>query len=202
MTASNAGGAVMYGTMPGNQWAGQPASTYAGHTSDTTASFYGRYYRSGSLSKAESTRFSSRIAPNKNAKFIGHLSNNKSFYAFMTLHGELLSGQTRPLYLRFTLHSGSHRATTKQGILGCQCFDLALIIPKKPPIIFHSTVGTRTQYIELLWKLLGVALSCAFLLLRLLTFTRPFSSCLRCLYLYFAAATLFFSRRRCFFLLV
>jgi hypothetical protein len=46
MTTSNAGGAVMYGVMPGNQWAEQPAIIHAGHPSYTAASFYGGYYRS------------------------------------------------------------------------------------------------------------------------------------------------------------
>jgi hypothetical protein len=48
MTTSIAGGAVMYGTVPSNQWAEQSSSIYAGHPSYTAASFHGGYYRSGS----------------------------------------------------------------------------------------------------------------------------------------------------------
>jgi hypothetical protein len=37
VTTSNAGGAVMYGTMPDNQWVEQPTKAYAGHPNYTDA---------------------------------------------------------------------------------------------------------------------------------------------------------------------
>jgi hypothetical protein len=45
MTTINAGGTIMYGTVPSNQWAEQSSSTYAGHPSYTAASFHGGYYK-------------------------------------------------------------------------------------------------------------------------------------------------------------
>ena len=53
MATSNAGHAAMYSTMPGTQWAQQPATTYACHPSYTAASSYGGYYKSGSQSEAK-----------------------------------------------------------------------------------------------------------------------------------------------------
>jgi hypothetical protein len=48
MITSNAGGAIVYGVISGDQWAEQPASTYAGHPKYTDAWLYGGYYGSGS----------------------------------------------------------------------------------------------------------------------------------------------------------
>jgi hypothetical protein len=53
VATSNAGHAAMYSTIPGTQWAQQPATTYAGYPSYTAASSYGGYYRSGSQSEAK-----------------------------------------------------------------------------------------------------------------------------------------------------
>jgi hypothetical protein len=53
MATSNAGHAAMYSTMPGTQWAQQPATSYAGHPSYTAASSFGGYYRFGSRSGAK-----------------------------------------------------------------------------------------------------------------------------------------------------
>jgi hypothetical protein len=77
----------------------------------------------------------------------------------MTLHRDLLSDQTWPSYLRFTLLPSHHRATmvtTSRVILGYQSLRLALIIPSQSVITTRVTEGTRTQSIELLSKLLNV----------------------------------------------
>jgi hypothetical protein len=47
MITSIAGGAVVYGIVPGDQWAEQPVSTYASHPNYMDAWLYGGYYRSG-----------------------------------------------------------------------------------------------------------------------------------------------------------
>jgi hypothetical protein len=52
MATSNAGHAAMYSTMPGTQWAQQPATTYADNSSYTAVPSYGGYYRPGSQSEA------------------------------------------------------------------------------------------------------------------------------------------------------
>ena len=53
MTTGNAGHAAIQRTLPGAQWAQQPATTYAGNPSYTAAPFYGGYYEPGSQSETK-----------------------------------------------------------------------------------------------------------------------------------------------------
>jgi hypothetical protein len=53
MTTGNAGHAAIHRTLPGTQWAQQPATTYAGHPSYTAAPSYGGHYGPGSQSETK-----------------------------------------------------------------------------------------------------------------------------------------------------
>jgi hypothetical protein len=75
MTTSNAGHAAMYSTMPGTQWAQQPGTAYAGHPGSTAASFYGRYYRSGSQSEAKPAE------SHTSSRLLGYNNSDSASYA-------------------------------------------------------------------------------------------------------------------------
>jgi hypothetical protein len=53
MTTGNAGHAAIHRTLPGTQWAQQPATAYAGHPSYTAAPSYGGHYGPGSQSETK-----------------------------------------------------------------------------------------------------------------------------------------------------
>ena len=83
MAVSNAGYAAMYSTIPGTQWAQQPATTYAGHPSYTAASFYGGYYRSGFQSDANppESHTSSQLSGYNNSNSASHAGECHGSYS-------------------------------------------------------------------------------------------------------------------------
>jgi hypothetical protein len=87
MATSNADHAVMYSTMPGTQWAQQPAATYAGYPSYTAASSYEGYYRSGSQSEAKPAE------SHDISRMLGYNNSNSASHAG-ECHGSYSSSDT------------------------------------------------------------------------------------------------------------